>query len=298
MRLDDSREETVSARGFTLIELLVACALLLLVTGAVTAMAVPLRESFERSAGAADLTGGSRMVVDRLADEVREAGSGASITGARFADYLAPLVPQADLDTAAWAEPAHALRVTRIAALAAQGVLSTDAPPGSVGVGVGLTDRCNSVGLACGFRAGMTALLFDRLHSQPVLISAVGAAGSVTLVSPLASAFSAGSVLVATTITAFGLRADPDGAFRLVRSTGGAEQPMLDHVVAFDVTVRGADPLHPHAVDLVLRVEAPSAAMRGPAGRFFVRPGTARRPSLWVPDVEIRATIALRNGAG
>jgi hypothetical protein len=81
-----------------------------------------------------------------------------------------------------------------------------------------------------------------------------------------------------------------------MRVTAGTEQPMLDHLVMFDIAVRGSDPLHPRLVDITLRVEAPSAAMRGPAGRFFTRPGTAARPSLWVPDVELKAAVALRNG--
>ena len=95
----------MSDRGFTILELLVACALLLAVTGVVAAIAVPLRDGFERSLGAADLTGGSRVVLDRLAADVREAGSGASVGRGRLSDVVAPIVPSASLDSSAWADP-------------------------------------------------------------------------------------------------------------------------------------------------------------------------------------------------
>ena len=144
----------------------------------------------------------------------------------------------------------------------------------------------------------MTAILSDGLHAQSVIINAVAAGGIVRLAAPLTSAFAAGSVLASTSVTAYGLRPEPDGAFRLVRAASGIEQPLLDGVVDFAVSVRGADSLHPRQVDFTLRVQASSPAMRGPAGRLFRRAGTAQRSASWVPDVEIRTTVALRNGAG
>src|SRR4051794_38754761 len=74
LRLDAAGEKAMTDRGFTLVELLLASAGLMVSIAFVAALAAPLRDGFERSLGAADLTGGSRTVVDRLAAELREAG--------------------------------------------------------------------------------------------------------------------------------------------------------------------------------------------------------------------------------
>jgi hypothetical protein len=287
----------MNARGFTLVELVVASAGLLVTMAFVAAVAVPLRDGFERSLGAADLTGGSRTVLERLAGEIREAGARASVGGGRLADVVPPIVPMATIDSAIWADPGQAFRVTRVPLLAPQGRLLADVAAGSITVTLDTTNRCTAVGAGCGLRAGMTALLYDTVHAQAVNVSLVAGA-VIRFDAPLTSAFPAGAVLVSATITAYGLRPAPDGAFRLVRSTGASEQPLIDDVVDFRVRVVGADPLHVKQVELLLRLEAPSDTMRGPAGRLFRRPGSALRTAAWVPDVETRTTVALRNGAG
>ena len=282
--------------GFTIIELLVACAMLLAIMGLVGALATPLRDGFERSLGAADLTGGSRTVLDRLAADIREAGSGASVGGGRLASLVEPIVPLATIDSSSWADPAEAFRVTRVPLSAPQGRLLVDAGSGSIVVTLDTSARCTSVGAGCGLRAGASAILYDTAHTQAITIDSVSG-GVVRFTAPLTSAFAAGSVLASITVATYGLRPVPGGAFRLVRLTAATEQPLIDDVVGFSVSVRGADPFHPREVDLALRLEAPSASMRGPAGRLFRRPGTALRASSWVPDVELRTTVAVRNGA-
>lgn len=56
-----------------------------------------------------------------------------------------------------------------------------------------------------------------------------------------------------------------------------------------------ADLLRIRRVDLRLRVEVPSAMLRGPAGYLFRRAGHGARPGAWVPDGEFRLSIAPRN---
>lgn len=287
----------MNMRGFTLVELLVASAGLLVTMAFVAALAVPLRDGFERSLGAADLTGGTRMVVERLAGEIREAGARASVGGGRLADALPPMVPMAAIDSPSWADPGQAFRVTRVPLLAPQGRLLTGVTAGSTTVTLDTTNRCTAVGGGCGLRPGMTALLADGVRAELVDVNAV-TGGAIRFGAPVASAFGAGAVLASAAVTAYGLRPAPDGSFRLVRSTSTSEQPLLDNVVDFRVHVVGSDPQHVRFVELSIRVEAPSESMRGPAGRFFRRPGTALRPAAWVPDVEIKTTVSLRNGAG
>ena len=160
-------------RGFTLVELLVASAGLLVTMAFVAAVAVPLRDGFERSLGAADLTGGSRTVLDRLAGEIREAGARASVGGGRLADVLPPIVPMATLDSAIWADPGQAFRVTRVPLLAPQGRLLSDVTAGSMTVTLDTTNRCTAVGAGCGLRAGMMALLYDSAHAEVVDVNLV-----------------------------------------------------------------------------------------------------------------------------
>jgi hypothetical protein len=143
----------------------------------------------------------------------------------------------------------------------------------------------------------MSAFIYDLTHAQAVTI-ADATASVVRLTSPLTSPFSAGSVIAAATVTTYGLRSAPGGSFRLVRATAASEQPLLDSVVDFVVRVRGPDQFHPREVELTLRVEAASASMRGPAGALFRRAGTAVRSASWVPDIELRTTVGVRNGAG
>ena len=56
-----------------------------------------------------------------------------------------------------------------------------------------------------------------------------------------------------------------------------------------------ADLLRIRLVELRLRVEAASAVWRGPVPHLFRRPGTERNAARWVPDVELRLSVRLRN---
>ncbi len=126
-------------------------------------------------------------------------------------------------------------------------------------------------------------------------------------------------------IRAFLLTDDPvSGMWRLRRDrVGGASVPVADHIVALRFEYFGGPsgaltpmdaarltdgPWHPDSsspdrydVDLLairtvrvmLRVEAASNHLRGPAGPLFVRPGTASGTHV-VPDMEARFDVALR----
>ncbi len=374
----------MSERGFTLLELLLACLLLLAVTSAVAALAVPVRHAFDRTIGAADLAGGSRSALDRMSAELREAGSGAHVglDRSRLADVAAVVEPLADLASASIAAPGRAVRLTRIAVAAPEGVLAQPAAGGATTLQLDSTTRCTAVGPACGLEPGMTGVVFDARRAAAFVVSAVGAAGSVHLMTGLASAFEPGAVVAATSVSSYGLRPNADGSQRLVRlSPGGAEQPVLQNLVDFEIRVEGhavppqpgvgdnpwpsygpappaigsddvrdawgpgenctiardaqggamprlaalgpvaepvtltttlltdgpwcadgvdaarfdADLLRVSAIEIVLRVEAASAVLRGPAGRLFRRPGTEVNAARWVPDVELRLAVKVRN---
>jgi hypothetical protein len=56
-----------------------------------------------------------------------------------------------------------------------------------------------------------------------------------------------------------------------------------------------ADLLRVRAIAVTLRLQAASAALRGPAGVLFAYGGTATSARRWVPDVEVRVQVAPRN---
>jgi Tfp pilus assembly protein PilW len=60
-----------------------------------------------------------------------------------------------------------------------------------------------------------------------------------------------------------------------------------------------ADLLRVRAIDVMLRAEVASAALRGPAGVLFVNGGSSAGGAKWAPDREVRFTVTPRNlGAG
>jgi prepilin-type N-terminal cleavage/methylation domain-containing protein len=299
VRVDHSHEKALSDRGFTLLELLIACAMLLAVAGAVATMAAPLRDVFERSLGTTEMAGGSRVALDRVIADIREAASAASVGVPQicFSRVFPTVAVLSDLGASPALGAGRALRISRIPLQAAQGVLRLDAVGGTTTLALDTAARCSAVGRACGFRSGTLAVLHDATRSLPVTVDSVTGAGLVRLTSGLTMAFAAGSVLAAVTVTEYGVRPDPDGSFRLVRIVSGVEQPLLQHVVHFEAVANGPDAFRIERVDLRLRLEAASAAHRGPSTVLFRRPGTSRHATRWVPDVEISTSASPRSPA-
>jgi Tfp pilus assembly protein PilW len=298
--VEHSDEEAMSPRGFSLIELLLACALLVLIGGVVAALAGPLRLALERSDGSAQLEPAGTAALEALVADVREAGSGAAVADPRWrlARGVTRVLSMRDLDTDSLEIPGGAIRVARTPRRGAQAVLSTPALAGDTLLHLDLTSRCSGGAPSCGFSDGTVAVLYDADAADVVTISSA-APGPVVLSRPVTSAFAAGAALSELVTTTYGTRRAMGGSRQLVSlTTGGAEQPVLDNVVDFEVTPDSADVTRMSQVRIRVRIEAPAAALRGPAGYFFRRAGTAGDGRRWLPDVELRFTIALRNPAG
>jgi Tfp pilus assembly protein PilW len=287
----------MNARGFTLLELVIACALLVAVAGTVASLAGPIRAAYERSLGTSDLAGAARAVLERLAADVRDAGSGAAIAppGVRLSGVLATIEPLRDLDVDFAGVPARALRLTTATRAAPQGLLISAAAPAVTHLDLAHADRCHSQAPGCGFSSGMMAVLHDGARAQVVRVHSV--AGSTVLIhNPLSVGFPAGAALTAVTVTSYGVRPEADGTFRLVRvTTGGSEQPILQNVVDFEVTVSGDDVIRIGRVDVLLRVQAAAASARGTAGSLFRRAGTSTSGARSIPDLELRVSLTARN---
>jgi hypothetical protein len=290
----------MSARGFSLIELLVASTLVVVIGGVVFAILTPARAILRRSFVSADLDAGVRAALHQIAAELREAGSDAAVAPVawRLASVLPAVALVESLDSPAAAQPAGAIAIRRTPPLAAQGRLDVDAAAGDSLLRLDLASRCSSGPPSCGFSAGQRVVLFNQSSARVATIEATGG-GVVVLSTPLGAPFPAGAILCVLETTMYGLRRTPDGAARLVRVTeGGTEQPVLDNVVAFEVSADSGDATQIGLISIRIRVQAPSVEFRGPAGYLFAQAGTSREATRWVPDVELRTEVALRNVGG
>jgi hypothetical protein len=287
----------MSARGFALLEWLIASAFVLVIAGALFAAVAPVRDIVERSQQGADLASSARTALDLVVASVREAGSDAAIGPAdvSLADTIAPITLLQDLDAGLPGVPSTAVVINRVLHGAAQARLRLPAQIGDNVLSLETAARCSHGVPACGFVSGDTAVVFSNAVSLRVVIDSVFADGLVLTV-PLPQAFDADSVVSRLDTMAYGVRDSVGGASRLVRRTGGgAEQPLIDDVVAFTITADDPDPARIRRIDLQLRVQVPSAELRGPAGYLFAVGGTARNARRWVPDLELRVAVALRN---
>jgi Tfp pilus assembly protein PilW len=266
----------MSARGFSLLELLVATALVITIGGALFAAVGPVHGILRRWEGSVDLEMSMRAALNHMTADLREAGSGPAITAlnANFLAQVPPLAVLDDLESALPASPGTAVRITRVPHLAAQAQLSAQAAAGAALLQLETTSRCSSGPPACGFGKDDRAVIFTAATAERVRIASTGPQ-FVQLTTPLAAAFPSGAVITELSTTTYGLRDAGPGLYRLVRVTsGGAEQPLLDNVVQFQVSADEDDLAILRRVSVLLRVRALQAD---------------------VPDVELRADIALRN---
>jgi hypothetical protein len=299
MRVDHQDTTPVSARGFMLIELLIASLLVLIVAGVVFTAVNPLRDVVERSSYAIERLGGVRSAFEVIATEIREAGANAVVghSDIELAKLFPSIVLLQDLNGGVVAAGATAVTISRVPMDAAQGRLREAVLSGANLIRLNMTSRCANGAPACGFKPADAAVLLGPATSETVTIAAVFP-DSVLLTAPLTNAFGIDSVLCRLSTTTFGLREVNGVPERLVRLTdGGAEQPLLDDVVAFQLAVDDPLPGAARRVNLRLRVQAHSPEWRGQVPTLFQRAGTASSSRRWLPDLELRMDVALRNAA-
>jgi prepilin-type N-terminal cleavage/methylation domain-containing protein len=227
--------------GFTLIELLVATVIVLGVTSAVAALALPMRRAFDRGLSGGDIAARARTALSAVVHELRNAGSGV-IIGPPDAtlDDVIPVISVV---------PPSTIAITR--ATGPQGLLRESVDAGALSVRLDTSLPCSEQDTTCGIRAGDVVAIFDSAKGQVVTVTAVfDGTATLQLASPLVSAFDPGAAIAAIQQTTFTLRAR-----RLVRITGGgAEQPVADRVAAFGAAIVGG------RVDLQLTLDPTSPA--------------------------------------
>ena len=262
-------------RGFTLIELLVATAVLVTIVGAIVSLAVPMRQAFDRSVSAGDLAVRGRAGIETLLESVRQGGAGAIIGSGAFALPLVAsgVIPQTSLDDTGARPPYEAVTVVRVPDGAGQALLGAPAAAGTWAVRLDPSGPCFRQTGECGFVDGVAAIVYDDVQAERVGVAGVnGGTSTLMLTSALQRSFGAGAIVAEIRADTFGLRTDPGGGRRLVRITeAGAEQTLVDHVVAFEVVPDDPDPLRIRRLDIRLRLETV--------------------PRL-APDLELRASVA------
>jgi hypothetical protein len=234
-----------------------------------------------------------RTALDIIVADAREAGGGAAISaaGVDLARVLSPVVPHDELESGLIVQSGSAVTLRTAPHLAAQARLRADVAAGDTFLPIETSMRCPSGPPACGFQEGDTAVLFTALVAEVVRIGS-SVPGAVVLESPLTVSFPIDAVLCRLATTTYGLRSDGT----LVKVTAaGAEQPLVDNVVRFEVGVDDADVSRARLMSLLLRMEAASADLRGPAGYLFTNAGTSQDSRRWLPDVELRTQVSIRN---
>jgi prepilin-type N-terminal cleavage/methylation domain-containing protein len=289
----------MSARGFTLIELLIALLLVLAVSGAVAATIAPARDLLRRWHEGMELESSARAALEQIAADLRDAGADSAVMPVTaLAPRGVPAVELlSDLDAVNFEPPARALLIRRVPQSAAQGRLVDPVLAGGSLLNLSTATACATGGPSCGFEPGDAAVLFSESAAEVVDVHSTGG-GWLQLSTPVTQSFPAGAAVCRVEVTRYGVRSVGGGVWRLVRLTsGGAEQPLLDNVVAFEIAPDVIDFSRMRRLTVRLRLQAGSDDLRG-SGDWFANGGRAARLSRWVSDVELRTDLALRNQGG
>lgn len=237
------------ARGYALVDLLVAVAIVLTAGGATLALLPSLEGLASAASASADVNQRIRTGVEVLAGDLSRAGSGLLVGGldgglpAWIPVVLPDEVPLAAAPRAV-APRDSTLGLFHVPPTAAQARLAL----ATSGPGDPLTLEpptfCVDGLAACGFATGTTLLVADRHGGwDHVTVSSVDeVAGRLWHVgSALSRDYDTGAIVTVVESRSYTLRPDPStGASTLFRNEGtGAAQPVLDHVVSFEVRLFG-----------------------------------------------------------
>lgn len=264
-------------RGFTVVELMIASTITLAIAAALANVVAPARAAFDRLPAELELQQRGRTALDVLTQAVRSAGR--DVVAAESLGSLGGLLPA--VTPLGPAEDGTASMLSAIVPVAngAQGVLAND-QPGPSGEITLSSAPCPNASDVCGFLPGSTAAIADGLGQFDVFIIASTNAGA-RLIMPAAAlsrAYPAGAVVAEVDHHTFRLADQADGTRSLVRETAaGAVLPVVDFVGALTFAV-SADGAGPRQVDVVLRMQASTEALRHV-----------------IADRVFRSTIALRN---
>jgi len=224
-----------TCRGFSLIELLVALTVCALLSGGIAAVTPHARSAFEATPEALDLQQRERTIIDVLTRAVRSAAR-LSAHEHGVALERAPAIELMDPDESN--QVFHALRVVAIAG-PGQGTLASDQLAPSDALHLQPDAHCPSVADVCGFTPGAVAAVVNREGRLSIFAVASTSPGSTSIrpSAALSNSYARGSAVFAVSADSYRLAAQSDGSLALVRETaGGAVQPIVDYVLALNLT--------------------------------------------------------------
>jgi prepilin-type N-terminal cleavage/methylation domain-containing protein len=309
-----------TTRGFSLVELLLALVITLIVSAGVFEVARAAREAAATEPERSDLQQRLRIASDAIAGDLALAGvSGAGETASPLGRAIPAVLPfragPVDPDPPGTFKD-DTLSVVYAAAGSSQTTLAEPFTTGSSSVVVNATAACPRTGLvrdpACGFAAGMQALIFDDSGAYDHLTITGAAGGSLALEHSDRRGihtYPAGSLIVQARRVTYYLKT---ATAQLMRYNGiESDAPAVDNVVAlrfeYFASASGGDrlvslpreelidgPWRPDAAD-PNRYDADLLRIRRVAVHLHLRPGT-NLPNL--PGREVRFDVAPRSLAG
>jgi type II secretory pathway pseudopilin PulG len=235
----------MTARGFSILELLVAVALMLATAAAALALVTPGQAGFAAQLEMSDMQQRLRVASGALYQDLVMAGAGAHLGPRRgpLAYYFAPVLPYrrgSAHDDSPGTFVTDALTVMYAPPGAAQTMLSASSAAAASDVAVDWTPGCPVGDAACGFRRGMTALVYDAsgdaelfmvrdVHANVLQLEYAGGGAPTYANDPAHPA----SIVQVTSIV-YELKGDPSAAVHQLVSHEGAaahEAPVVDNLV-------------------------------------------------------------------
>lgn len=230
-------------RGYTIVELLVAAAVMLTVLAGVSGvlhdaiLRVPWLEE------STDLQQRTRAALEQLSADLRAAGASEHVGS--LASHLPVVLPRASASPPS-AASASVLTVRYVPAEGAGARLIGPLLPPDTNVTLASGGACVSNAIACGFRSGTSALVYDDTGQADVLVVDAIAPGvlSTSPLLPRLASYGAGAEVAELQEVTYTL----DAASRVLeRQTGASPLPLADNVtaLAFEYLGEAARPTMP-----------------------------------------------------
>jgi hypothetical protein len=153
--------------GFSLLELTIAVGLMLTVTASIFSLMNPAQGSFSTQPEVSDMQQRMRVATDTLYKDLVMAGGGAyqGSMGGSLGNYFAPVVPRrlgSTNEDAPTVFKADTITLIYVPATIAQTTLAAHGPSlNSAEIGVNAEAGCPVGDALCGFKSGMTLMMYD-----------------------------------------------------------------------------------------------------------------------------------------
>lgn len=235
-------------RGFSLVEMAAAAALALSVAAVAFALIEPVQAGFAAQLEAPDVQQRVRAAAGALYDDLLMAGAGPSrgANAGSLGYYFAPVLPYrhgTGHDDPPGSFRTDTLTLIYVPPTFAQTTLATVGPGAvSADIGVNVGPGCPSGDVLCGFKEGMSVLLFDPSDASGAYdtFSITDAQANVLHVERTGGSLTRSdyppdaTAIVQVKSIVYSLKSDEAaGTYQLVSSDGGgADVPVVDHLVA------------------------------------------------------------------